>query len=419
MSDARRLLNFTIDRNNSRQEKGEIPIAMSLEAEPGIGKTSLVEQVAQERGMGFTKLNFAQMEEAGDLIGFPQVEYECQIAKKQKMADGTEKRVVLPGTTWMTAKQFEMMERTGLARQTGRTRMNYAKPAWVPEYNENGNICLLDDYTRATPQLLQAAMELIYTQKYVSWSLPKKTTIVITSNIDDGTSNVNGLDEAQHTRFMNYEVGFSLDSWMEWAEQVELDSRCINFVASYADELFKADEQGNRICNPRSFCMFSAMIGGIDDWEDGDNLKFINTIAKGCFKDDNNRFASMFTTFIHNKMHLLIQPKDMLLADWDKTKETMLKTVYDVSGQYRPDLAHLLERRFTNFVNHWLASDKETPIKKVEERVLDFLDMTEKENKKFFNKDLFYHMLKSITSQNKRQTQHLMMNPRILKIVNE
>lgn len=142
------LINYTIDNNNRRQENGEMPIALSFEASAGVGKTSIIRQVAEERGMGFTKLNMAQLEEAGDIIGFPQVEYECQIAKATKDKDGNVRWNLLPNTAWLNAKQMDNPQSGVKYRHTGKTRMGYAKPAWVPEYNEKGNLILLDDYVR-------------------------------------------------------------------------------------------------------------------------------------------------------------------------------------------------------------------------------------------------------------------------------
>ena len=416
MKQVKDLLNYTIDNNNTLQENGKVPIAVSLEAAAGIGKTSIVDQVARERGMGFTKISLHEMEETGDLLGFPMVEHECQIAKQVKQEDGTVKVQILPHTVWLNAKQMDQMMK-GSFRPTGKTRMGYAKPAWVPEYNPNGNIVLLDDYVRANPQLLQSCMELILTQRYTSWSLPKKTTIVLTNNPDDGTNNVNSLDEAQRTRFLNFDVEWDMDAWSQWAERTNVDGRCINFVMSYSNELFNADADGNRICNPRSFVMFSDMISGIKDWDNPDNLNFISTIAKGCFKDEGGRFAQMFSSFIRNKMHLLIQPKDMLLGGWDRIKTILLDTLYDTNGDFRPDISCLLERRFSNYVSAWLDSDGETPIAKVKDRILDFIKLEETDGKVIFNKDSFYHMIKSITSDHKNQTNKLLYEPKIAKMI--
>ena len=149
MKQVNSLLNYTIDNNIKLQENGKVPIAVSLEASAGIGKTSIVEQVAKERGMGFTKLSLHEMEEAGDLLGFPLTEYECQILRRIDGENGEKKVVVIPQTVWVNAKQLEQGLGNNMKyKQTGKTRMSYAKPAWVPEYNENGNIVVLDDYVR-------------------------------------------------------------------------------------------------------------------------------------------------------------------------------------------------------------------------------------------------------------------------------
>jgi hypothetical protein len=417
MKQAKSLINYTIDNNLKLQEEGKMPIAISLEASAGIGKTSLVEQVAEERKMNYTKISLHELEESGDLLGYPELEYECQMARRVKDAEGNVKMQIMPGTVWLNAKQMDTMDKNTAIKQTGKTRMGYAKPAWVPEYNENGTLVCLDDYVRANPQLLQSCMELILTQRYTSWSLPKKTTIVLTNNPDDGSNNVNSLDEAQKTRFLNFDVAWDMDAWTQWAERANVDGRCINFVMSYSDELFNADEEGNRICNPRSFVMFANMISGVKDWDDAESLSFIQTIAKGCFKDEGNRFASMFASFLRNKMHLLIQPKDMLLGGWDRIHSTLDSTVYDSTGQYRPDIASLLERRFSNYVNAWLESDEKTPISKVKDRILDFIKTEETGGRRLFTKDQFLHMIKSITSEHKNQTNKLLFEPKIAAIL--
>ena len=414
MREVKKLLNYAIDNNLKLEESGITPIAVSLEAGAGIGKTSVVQQVAEERNMQFKKISLHELDEVGDLIGFPVKEYECQILQRYQDDKGEWKVKTMPTPVWVNEKQLGEAPGPNMKyRQTGKNRMGYAKPAWVPDYSENGTVVVLDDYGRATAQLMQACMELILTQKYVSWSLPKKTTIVMTANPDNGDYNVNSLDEAQRTRFLNFPVAFDLDAWALWAEKAKLDGRCINFVMNYANELFNSDEDGNHICNPRSYVMFANMISGVKDWEVPENLEFIKLIAKGCFKDEGGRFNEIFASFIRNKMHLLIQPKDVLLGDWKTIKQKLEDTMYDGNGQYRADLASLIERRFVNYVSFWLDSDGETPISKVVNRIVDFID----NEKMIFNQDLLIHMIKTITSDHKRQTQKLLYEPKIAKIV--
>ena len=417
MGEVKHLLNHTIDNNFIIEEKHiRQPIAICLEADAGIGKTSIVEQVAKERGMGFTKVSLHELDEAGDLCGWPQQEYECQVAQIIKKQDGTTERKILPGTVWLNAKQLDTPNKGTAIRQTGRTRMSYAKPAWVPEYNENGNIFLLDDFGRCNQSLRQAVMELILTGGYISWKLPKKTTIVLTSNPDNGEYDVASQDPALRSRYMAYEISFDLAAWEKWAEGADVDGRCINFVDSYHNELFNADDEGNRICNPRSFVMFSDMISNIKDWDNPENLSFIQLIARGCFKDEGGKFASMFGSFIRNKMHQLVQPKDILLKKWDEIRPVLEDTLYDGSS-YRSDIASLLERRFTNYVGAWLSSDGKTPIATVKDRIIDIIEAKDKTGKKIFTQDMIFHMIKEITSDHKNQTNKLLFEPKIAKIL--
>ena len=362
--------------------------------------------------MTFVKLNLAQIDEAGDLAGYPLKEYECQMARQIKDENGNPKVLVMPGTVWLNEKQLDSPVKGVMYRQTGKTRMGYAKPAWVPEYNEKGCLVLFDDYNRANQAILKAAMDLINEQKYISWSLPQRTTIVITQNPDDGNYNVESQDEAQTGRYLDFKSELDVDAWSQWAENSGMDGRCINFVLTYFNELFNSDGDGNHICNPRSFEMFSDMISGIKDWEVPENLEFIQLIAKGCFKDEEGRFNKIFASFIRNKMHMLIQPKDVLLGDWKTIKQKMEDTVYDGNGQYRPDLASLIERRFVNYVSRWLESDDNTPIDKVKKRIVDFIDNP----KMLFNQDLLIHMVKTILSDHKRQTCKLMGEPKIARL---
>ena len=54
---------------------------------------------------------------------------------------------------------------------TGKNRMSYCAPEWISDKKEGG-ILLLDDWNRADMRFIQAVMELVDRQQYISWSLP-------------------------------------------------------------------------------------------------------------------------------------------------------------------------------------------------------------------------------------------------------
>lgn len=121
-----------VDINKELQEKDKNPIAVNICGEAGLGKTSIVKQIADKKKLNFVKLNLSMMEEIGDLVGFPCKEYE--LTKENN-------------SIWVSEHHVNEYLTTGW-RSTNNKRMGYAPPEWILN-KENGGILLLDDYTRA------------------------------------------------------------------------------------------------------------------------------------------------------------------------------------------------------------------------------------------------------------------------------
>ena len=58
--------NYILDNNENLQAEGKGKITVEIIGDAGLGKTSLIEQIAQERGARFVKINLSQLEEVGD-----------------------------------------------------------------------------------------------------------------------------------------------------------------------------------------------------------------------------------------------------------------------------------------------------------------------------------------------------------------
>lgn len=69
------LASYIIDNNKRLYNEHKKTTAIEVVGESGLGKTSAIIQLAKERGMDCVKLNLSQLEELGDLIGFPIKEY--------------------------------------------------------------------------------------------------------------------------------------------------------------------------------------------------------------------------------------------------------------------------------------------------------------------------------------------------------
>ena len=390
------VFNYLLDNNKTLEEKGLTPIAVGLEGEAGIGKTAVVEQVAKKRGMTYCKINLSQLEEVGDLVGFPMKEVLLQ----WKTKEGQSK------TRWWPESLLDKVPQG--VQVTSTTRMGYAPPAWVPrEENPNGVIICLDDFSRANPLFMQATMELINTASYISWKLPKNTNIVLTSNPDDGEYSVSSLDNAQKTRFVNFNLKLNVEDWASWAEFNQIDSRCINFELLYGEEIFKKHNQVQTI-NPRAYTTFCKAISGINDWNDDKALALILNISKGCFLNDkDNVVGNLFTTFISMKLDKLIAPKDMLMQKWETVEPKIHDCVYE-GERMKTEIASILAIRLLNYIMFYFSQNgaKQSI---VEDRLLDFIENP----RKLFSDDLLFHVIKTIIGKYPGKTTKLLINSKI------
>jgi len=387
LDESKEILKYLIKNNEALVAAGGRPIALGIEGSAGLGKTSVLEQIAEELGYGYIRLNLAELEEVSDLTGFPIKEYKTK------------------DDTWIPADLVHKYCDEGYF--TGEARMSYAAPDWLPDSDGEGKpgwILALDDYTRANSLFMQATMELIQNGKYISWNLPKNTTILLSSNPDDGMYAVTSLDPAQRSRFINFPVKFDIDAWARWAENQQLDGRVINFGISYSHELFENENQLKTI-NPRSYTMFGRAISGVADWQNSDSLAMILNISKGCFNDPDNVVGNLFTTFVANKLDQLVSPKDMLMEKWETVYPKIKKCVYDEHGNYKSAVGAILQTRLLNYSMYYF-DQKGTKTEVVRDRLLEILHAPEM----LFSEDIIFNIIKTLCAKYQQRTKAWMLN---------
>ena len=392
LKEAKPLLKYIITNNQTLQAKGEVPIAVSLCGLAGLGKSLMIKQLADELGFNYVKLSLAMISEMGDLAGYPiQEHYVCKDDDCQ----------------WITSKLIKSYAEAGYDI-TSETRMSYALPEWYKSIDPSkGTILLLDDFSRALPAVMQSVMELVYQQEFWSFKLPANTHIILTENPDSGDFQVNGMDEAQKSRYITFNVKFDISSWMSWAEEQGMDGRAINFLGLYYTELMDRKNTHEQKINARTYTMFANIISGIEDWEDANNLGTIMKISSGCFNDSDDIVGSLFARFIANKLDRLISPEDMLMQSWDTVKAKMENCVY-TNGAYRPEIASILTTRLLNYSLLYL-SQKGAKFDVVEQRILDIVDY----DKTLFTEDLLFVLVKNLVNKYTAKMRKLMLNPKI------
>ena len=378
--EAKSFLSHIVTNNRYLQENNKLPVAVEVIGDSGIGKTSMVLQVAKELNLNLVKLNLAQIEELGDLVGFPIRQFEvCQEDK----------------CLWIDEHAVEEYTKLGY-KFTGQNRMSYCPPEWIAG-KASGGFLLLDDWNRADIRFIQAVMELIDRQTYISWSLPKDWHILLTANPDDGEYLVNSIDTAQKTRFISVNLKFDMKCWGVWAENNQVDGRCINF-------LLKHPELVSTSVNSRSITTFFNSISSLDSFET--NLPLIQMIGEGSVGTE---FTTLFTMFINNRLDKMMSPEDMIHHEKEDYVLNTLKGIIGKEKKYRADLASILS---TRLVNYSLYYSKENKISK---QFIDRLALLM--NEELFAVDLKYNIVKSIYNGNQSSFKLLMLNKTLLKFL--
>jgi hypothetical protein len=273
--------------------------------------------------------------------------------------------------------------------------MSYCAPEWISG-KEKGGILLLDDWNRADIRFIQAVMELIDRQQYISWTLPKDWHIILTANPDTGEYLVNSIDNAQKTRFISVNLKYDVDCWGKWAEENEMDGRCINFMLMHPELVTKE-------INSRSVSMFFNSISSLKNFEE--SLPLIQMVGEGSVGSE---FSTMFTMFINNKLDRMITPENILNQD-EKYVMNTLKSLVGKEDKYRADIASTLSTRLANYL------DIKAKTEKISNEIINRISALVKEE--IFTTDICYNMVKNIYNSNPTQFKMMMVDKNLVKYI--
>lgn len=175
-----------------------------LEGPTGIGKSQIVAQFAASRGLAFTMLDLSLLEPP-DLVGLPVI-------------------------------------------REGRT--HFASPAELP--TSGSGVLMLEELNRAELPVMQPALQLLSARRLHSYELPPGWVCVAAVNPEDGDYQVNHLDPALRSRFLQLTVCALRDTWLPWARQLGVHPVVLALVAEHDDVFTHA--------SPRSWAWASEVL---------------------------------------------------------------------------------------------------------------------------------------------------------------
>ena len=176
---------------------------------PGIGKSSIVKQIAKKRDIGFIDLRLALMDPT-DLKGIPFYDKESHTAL-------------------------------------------WAPPAFLPKGGEG--ILFLDELNSAAPSVQVSAYQLILDRRVGEYELPEGWAIVAAGNREGDRGVTYRMPSPLANRFVHFEMDVDVEDWRLWAYKEALDERIISYISYRSEHLFTFDAKSDvkSFATPRSW----------------------------------------------------------------------------------------------------------------------------------------------------------------------
>lgn len=193
--------------------------AIFLWGSPGIGKSSIVSQIAHEKGMGFVDLRLSQIS-LGDLIGIP-----------------------------YPAKEGDRVE-----------GVRWAPPYFINQVREysrtmNGVVLFLDEFNCAIPAVLASAYQLVLERRVGVHELPENCYIIAAGNHESDRGVTFKMPTPLLNRFIHLNVGINFSDWIEYAVSKDYHYLVTGYLQENKADLFSFDPKNadKAFSTPRSW----------------------------------------------------------------------------------------------------------------------------------------------------------------------
>lgn len=335
--------------------RNQVPVMMW--GPPGIGKSSVVHQIAEEFGYinkktglnNVVDLRLAQLEPT-DLRGVPMPNRETGRAEW-----------FLPAFWPVPAKEDTTRKVT---KEDGTVE---EVPVKKGECVNGPGVLFLDEIEKAPVSVKNASLQLVLDRAIGSYKLPTDWTIVCAGNREEDGAFSQPLGAALANRMIHLDIEPDIDTWSGWARDQDLSEDIIAFLSFKPDLLYKYTEE-NAFPTPRSWHIGSNLISSVKSKADQKELltAAVGKAAAGEFSVWNNVYRNVNPEEVFQGVMPNFQGKDQ-------------------SFKYAVALAvafHLRKRK--------------GGIKKAEENIAKFLDLLGPELRVVFLKQQTLQMMESM-----------------------
>jgi hypothetical protein len=251
---------------------------------PGIGKSQILKQIAEDLGMGFVDIRLSQMD-ATDLRGIP-----------------------YPTTD-----------------ENGENTMRWAPPAMLPKDPNAKVLILLDEMNSAAPSIQAGAYQLVLDRRLGEYELPKGCMVIAAGNRDTDKGTTFKMAKPLQNRFVHLDMRHDFDDWQEWALLNEINKHVVGYLTFQKSELFEFNPQSSSKAfpTPRSWEFVSDLL------QDDPNLphQVLTGLIAGAVGD------GVAAKFLEYKDHAerLPNPSDILSGKVTEVKNAKVSLCYSLT----------------------------------------------------------------------------------------
>lgn len=188
---------------------------------PGIGKSSIVSQIAREEGIGFIDLRLSLLDPT-DLRGIP---------------------------------FFDSKNDTAV----------WASPSFLPDGTVEKGILFLDELNTAAPMVQASAYQLILDRKIGEYTLPEGWAIVAAGNRESDRGVVFRMAAPLANRFVHIDMETNVEEWRLWALSEGIDPSIIAYISHRPDALFAFNPDSRSFATPRTWQYVHEIVSSAPD----------------------------------------------------------------------------------------------------------------------------------------------------------
>jgi hypothetical protein len=218
-----------------------------LTGSPGIGKSSIVYDIANEYNLDVIDMRLSQCDPT-DLLGFPRV-------------DG-DKASYAPMNTFPLESDS------------------------LPE-GKSGWLLFLDEFNSAPMAVQAAAYKLTLDRMVGLHKLHPNVVVMCAGNLQTDNAIVNRLSTAMQSRLVHLELSTDFEAWLEWAHANHIDTRITSYIEFKPNNLYQFSPEHNdrTFACPRTWEFVSKLIS---NWKEIDKSKLAliaGTVSEGVARE--------------------------------------------------------------------------------------------------------------------------------------